>query len=87
MTMGKIAISLPVEQIEQAKRAVADGRAASVSAYISSVLREADPADSMDRLLADLAAQFGEPSEEARAAATAFAARVEARKAEREAHR
>ena len=85
--MGKIAISLPVEQIEQAKRAVAEGRAASVSAYISSVLREVDPNDSMERLLADLAAQFGEPSEEAHAQAAAFVARVEARNAEREPHR
>ena len=38
MSQGRITVSLPVRQIEAAKRAVAEGRAESVSAYVSEAL-------------------------------------------------
>ncbi len=62
MTVMKIAISLPAEQVEQVRRAVAEGRAASVSAYISDTLDRHHRAESMAALLADMTARGGEPS-------------------------
>ena len=79
MTIGKIAISLPVEQIELAKLAVAEGRATRVSAYISEALRLLEEDDSLDRLLDDMDAKYGQPSAETRARTEAFFAEVEKR--------
>jgi len=39
MTREKIAVSLPPELVAQAQRAVAEGRAASVSAYVALALQ------------------------------------------------
>jgi Arc/MetJ-type ribon-helix-helix transcriptional regulator len=38
MTRSKIAVSLPAETVERARRAVASGRAPSVSAYVARAL-------------------------------------------------
>ncbi len=62
ITVVKIAISLPVEQVGQVRRAVAEGRAASVSACISDTLDRHHRAESMAALLADMTARGGEPS-------------------------
>lgn len=75
--MGKIAISLPVRQIEQAKRAVAEGRARSVSAYISAAIDDMEPVTNLDEFVADWIAEFGEPDEESRAAVADFMTRAE----------
>ena len=61
MTM-KIAVSLPAELVQEARRAVSEGRAASVSAYVSEALRRAQEEDSLARVVADLAADVGEPT-------------------------
>lgn len=55
----KITISLPDEQVEIARRAVASGRAASVSAYISDRLALPDPTEEMLRLLDEMDEEHG----------------------------
>ena len=58
----KIAISLPGAQVAAAQRAVREGRAPSVSAYISRALEEHDGAGSLSELVALLRAEDGPPS-------------------------
>jgi Arc/MetJ-type ribon-helix-helix transcriptional regulator len=62
MTTVKIAVSLPPEQVKEAKRAVKEGRAHSVSAYVADALRRQQRADSLAALLEELVAEHGEPS-------------------------
>src|ERR1044071_7976794 len=64
MTMAKIAISLPKDQLARVHREVRAGRADSVSGYIASVLAEQEKRDSLRTLLRDLIAQHGEPAPE-----------------------
>jgi Arc/MetJ-type ribon-helix-helix transcriptional regulator len=76
--VAKITVSLPQEQVEQVREAVARGEAASVSGYISAALTDAlassqlglekkDGAgeDSLAELVAELIAEHGKPSAEA----------------------
>jgi Arc/MetJ-type ribon-helix-helix transcriptional regulator len=71
--VAKITISLPAEQVEQVRAAVARGEAASVSSYIASALAAVPPpmfaddadGDSLAKLVADMKEEFGEPSPEA----------------------
>ncbi|HEU0089544.1 MAG TPA: hypothetical protein VFQ77_18190 [Pseudonocardiaceae bacterium] len=60
----KIAITLPDEQVAAAKNAVAEGRAASVSAYISAALARRAADEQLLEMLVELDAQEGEPSPE-----------------------
>jgi antitoxin ParD1/3/4 len=62
MTTVKIAVSLPPEQVEEAKRAVQEGRAPSVSAYVAEALSQRQRADTLAALLEELVAEHGEPS-------------------------
>lgn len=62
----KIAVSLPDEQVAAARRAVAAGRAPSVSAYVADALARAERENSLADLLAELDRELGEPSAEAR---------------------
>ncbi len=50
-----------------ARRAVAEGRAASVSAYIAAAMQERSDYDEVAELLADMAAEAGPPTSEHRA--------------------
>lgn len=59
MTKRKIAVSLPEEQVLVAQAAVAEGRAASVSAYVSKALEAFEQMDGLDRYLALAEAEFG----------------------------
>ena|ERR1022692_1315430 len=66
----KITISLPREQVEQAREAVERGEASSVSGYISAALVAVAPVvdeeeDSLADFVADLIAENGPPSPEA----------------------
>jgi Arc/MetJ-type ribon-helix-helix transcriptional regulator len=61
----KIAISLPDELLDQARRAVAEGRAASVSAYIAESVMQRERRDSLTELLDDLDRELGPPGPEA----------------------
>lgn len=56
----KIAISLPDEQVAALRRAVEEGRAASVSGCVSAALEQYLRADSLARLLDDLEEQRGQ---------------------------
>jgi Arc/MetJ-type ribon-helix-helix transcriptional regulator len=56
---GKIAITLPQQQIAIARRAVAEGRAASVSAYISQAMARRDADEELAATLAKARAGRG----------------------------
>lgn len=60
MTM-KIAISLPDEQVEAIKRAVNEGRARSVSGFISSAIARAEHENGLIELLDSLDDKLGPP--------------------------
>jgi Arc/MetJ-type ribon-helix-helix transcriptional regulator len=61
MTKAKIAVTLNQALVDQAKRAVADGRASSVSAYVEDALAAKTAVDSLDLLLAELLSETGGP--------------------------
>jgi Arc/MetJ-type ribon-helix-helix transcriptional regulator len=61
MTSEKIAVSLPRPLAQQARRAVRQGRAASVSAYVASALEEKAKLDDLTALLDDMLAESGGP--------------------------
>lgn len=69
--VAKITISLPREQVEQVREAVARGDASSVSSYISAALAAVMPPsgrdddDTLADLVADMIAEHGRPSPEA----------------------
>ena len=58
---SKIAVSLPAELVQQARRAVAEGRATSVSAYVADALEEKGKLDDLAALLEDMLAATGGP--------------------------
>jgi antitoxin ParD1/3/4 len=58
----KIAISLPDELVESARRAVAENRAASVSAYIADAMERQAREDSLSALLDEMDRELGPPS-------------------------
>ncbi len=60
----RIAITLPDEQVAAAKSAVADGRAPSVSAYISEALARRAGDELLLEMLVEMDAQDGGPSPE-----------------------
>ena len=66
MTREKIAITLPEEQVAAARRAVAEGRAASVSGYISQALARRSADEDMLEVIAEIYAESGQPTEEDR---------------------
>ena len=59
---GEIAVTLPKQQIAIAQRAVAEGRAASVSAYVSHALERWDADERLAKMLAQANAGRGAPS-------------------------
>ena len=61
MTTTKIAVSLPAELVEHAKRAVAEGRAPSVSAYVAAALEEQAKLEDLAALLDEMLAETGGP--------------------------
>ena len=61
MSMEKIAVSLPKEAVARARRAVRQGRARSVSAYVASALIEQEKVDDLAALLDDMLAETGGP--------------------------
>jgi Arc/MetJ-type ribon-helix-helix transcriptional regulator len=75
-TMEKIAVSLPRPLAAQARRAVRQGRAASVSAYVASALDEKAKLDDLAALLDEMLAESGGPlsAAEVRAADRAIGA-------------
>ncbi len=61
MTTSKIAVSLPPELVEQAHRAVEEGRASSVSAYVALALKEKAKLDELASLLDEMLIESGGP--------------------------
>jgi len=59
--MAKIAVSVPKGLAERARRAVRQGRAASVSAYVASALQEKSKLDDLSALLDEMLAETGGP--------------------------
>jgi Arc/MetJ-type ribon-helix-helix transcriptional regulator len=57
----KIGVSLSEEQVAAARKAVAEGRAASVSAYIADAITRAERTHALSELLDDLDRELGEP--------------------------
>lgn len=60
----KIAVSLPDELVAAARAAVAEGRAASVSAYVAEAIAEKSRRRSLGQLLDEWDAELGPPSAE-----------------------
>lgn len=58
---AKIAVSLPKHVAERARRAVRDGRAESVSAYVTAALEEKVKLDELSTLLQEMLAESGGP--------------------------
>jgi Arc/MetJ-type ribon-helix-helix transcriptional regulator len=72
--VAKITISLPEEQVERVREAVARNEATSVSSYVSAAIAEAlvrpgpeteKDENALAELVAELLAEHGEPSAEA----------------------
>lgn len=61
MTTEKIAVSLPALLVERARRAVREGRAPSVSAYVARALEEKAKLDELSALLDEMLAETGGP--------------------------
>jgi Arc/MetJ-type ribon-helix-helix transcriptional regulator len=62
MTAAKIAITLPRPLLAKVKGAVKQGRASSVSAFVSEALEVRVREDSLASLVRELVAEHGEPS-------------------------
>lgn len=58
---AKIAVSLPAELVERAHRAVAEGRASSVSAYVADALEQKTKLEDLASLLDELLTATGGP--------------------------
>jgi len=58
---AKIAVSLPIHAAENARRAVREGRAPSVSAYIARAIEERSQREGLDALLDEMLAETGGP--------------------------
>lgn len=67
----KLAISVPDELAEEARQAVAAGRASSVSAYVAEAIEHYRTQKTLDEWLDEVDAEVGPPSREAYARARA----------------
>ncbi len=61
MTKAKIAVTLPRPLLANARRAVKEGRADSVSAYVTSALEEMAKLDDLKAMLDEMLAENGGP--------------------------
>ncbi len=59
MTMAKVAVSLPRPLLANARRAVKEGRARSVSAYVAAALEEKAKLDDLKGMLDEMLAETG----------------------------
>jgi len=59
MTSMKVAVSIPRETFQRAKRAVRRGRAASLSAYVTAALEQKATLDDLDALLDEMLEESG----------------------------
>ena len=61
MTKRKIAVTVGADVLRDARRAVARGRASSLSAYVDGALREKTKNDDLQALLDEMLAETGGP--------------------------
>jgi antitoxin ParD1/3/4 len=61
--MTKIAVSLPDQLVVDARAAVRDGRAASVSAYVAAAMERFEAERALDATIEELHALHGAPTE------------------------
>jgi hypothetical protein len=61
MTRSKIAVSLPSDAVERARRAVRRGQATSVSAYVAAAMEEKAKLDELAEMLDEMLATTGGP--------------------------
>lgn len=61
MTSAKVAISLPLLVLADARRAVRSGRAASLSAYVADSIAERVKLDDLESLLTEMLLETGGP--------------------------
>ena len=61
MTKSKVAVTLPPESVADARRAVKEGRAKSVSAYVAAALKEKAKLDDLGELLDEMLEETGGP--------------------------
>jgi antitoxin ParD1/3/4 len=61
MTKAKIAITLPPALVTHAQDAVREGRAPSISAYVTSALEEKAKLDELEKMLDEMLAETGGP--------------------------
>jgi Arc/MetJ-type ribon-helix-helix transcriptional regulator len=61
MTKSKVAVSLPSELVDRARRAVKERRAASVSAYVADALEEKVKLDDLAAMLDAMLEETGGP--------------------------
>ena len=66
MTSAKVALSIPAEFLEQARKEVANGRARSLSAFVSDALDEKLRRDELAAILDEMDAKHGAPNKAAR---------------------
>ncbi|WP_374457312.1 hypothetical protein [Nocardioides sp.] len=66
---AKIAVSLPDHLVAEARAAVAEGRATSVSAYVAEAMSEKARRRTLAEVLDEMDAELGAPGPEARAQA------------------
>jgi Arc/MetJ-type ribon-helix-helix transcriptional regulator len=59
MTREKIAVTVPAELVRRAREAVKQGKAASVSAYVTAAMEERAKLDDLDDLLDEMLAETG----------------------------
>ena len=64
MAAAKIAVTVPDELVDEARRAVRDGAAPSLSAYVTSAMNAYRHRQTLDELLRDLDDEFGEVDSE-----------------------
>lgn len=84
-TTEKIAVSLPRRAAEQARKAVRQGRAPSVSAYVAAAIQEKAKLDDLSLLLDEMLAESGGPlsAAERRAADRALGKRAKTKRTKR----
>jgi hypothetical protein len=66
MNTAKIAVAIPKELLARARKEVREGRAKSLSAYVSEAVDERLRRDELTRLLDGMDAEFGPPGKRAK---------------------
>jgi hypothetical protein len=67
MTTAKVALSIPEEVLELAKKEVSAGRAKSLSAFVSTAIDEKVRRDELRSVLDEMDSVYGKPNKAARA--------------------